>query len=150
MAVAELLRKQGISHLTFLSLEAKVRRDCRAREAALEGVGARDGVAQADVRRSSVEARGDQGCLDPKTVTRSARRAVVTILTQEHALPVQRARAIARCSRTAFYRAQTVAKVPTQADSAAPIITALQAIVAQHGRWGFWKCFDRLRALGHA
>ena len=30
------------------------------------------------------------------------------------------------------------------------ITTALQAIVAQHGRWGFWKCFDRLRALGHA
>jgi hypothetical protein len=29
------------------------------------------------------------------------------------------------------------------------IITALQAIVAQHGRWGFWKCLDRLRALGH-
>lgn len=21
--------------------------------------------------------------------------------------------------------------------------------MAQHGRWGFWKCFDRLRALGH-
>jgi putative transposase len=26
---------------------------------------------------------------------------------------------------------------------------ALQAVIAQHGRWGFWKCFDRLRALGH-
>ncbi|MCC6246059.1 MAG: hypothetical protein IT353_24710 [Gemmatimonadaceae bacterium] len=21
--------------------------------------------------------------------------------------------------------------------------------MAQHGRWGFWKCFGRLRALGH-
>ena len=21
--------------------------------------------------------------------------------------------------------------------------------MAKHGRWGFWKCFDRLRALGH-
>lgn len=28
-------------------------------------------------------------------------------------------------------------------------MTALRAVVAQHGRWGFWKCFDRLRALGH-
>lgn len=81
-------------------------------------------------------------------MTRSARRAVVTILTQEHALPVQRACGIARCSRTAFYRAQaTTAAAPT--DRHAPIITALQGLVAQHGRWGFWKCFDRLRALGH-
>jgi putative transposase len=72
----------------------------------------------------------------------------VTILTQEHALPVQRCCAIARCSRTAFYRARAVSGGPTQADTDAPIITALQAIVAQHGRWGFWKCFDRLRALG--
>ena len=73
----------------------------------------------------------------------------MTILTQEHALPVQRACAIARCSRTAFYRAQATAPALPQADTDAPIITALQAIVAQHGRWGFWKCFDRLRALGH-
>ena len=72
----------------------------------------------------------------------------MAILTQEHALPVQRACAIARCSRTAFYRAQAVTDGPTQADADAPIITALQAIVEQHGRWGFWKCFDRLRALG--
>jgi putative transposase len=26
----------------------------------------------------------------------------------------------------------------------AAVIDALQAIVADHGRWGFWKCFDRL------
>jgi putative transposase len=31
-----------------------------------------------------------------------------------------------------------------------PVVTALQAVIEQHGRWGFWKCFDRLRALGHA
>ena len=74
----------------------------------------------------------------------------MAILTQEHALPVQRACAIARCSRTAFYRAQAVTDGPTQADADAPIITALQAIVARHGRWAFWKCFDRPRALGHA
>ncbi len=65
-------------------------------------------------------------------------------------MPVQRAGAIARCSRTAFNRARAVADGPTQADTDAPIITALQAIVARRGRWGFWKCFDQLRALGHA
>ncbi len=36
------------------------------------------------------------------------------------------------------------------ADVDAPVITALQAVLEQHGRWGFWKCFERLRALGHA
>ena len=34
-------------------------------------------------------------------------------------------------------------------DADAPIIAALTALVAEDGRWGFWKCFDRLRALGH-
>jgi putative transposase len=28
-------------------------------------------------------------------------------------------------------------------------MAAVLAIVEQHGRWGFWKCFDRLRLLGH-
>ncbi len=73
----------------------------------------------------------------------------MTILTQEHALPVQQACKIARYSRTAFYRAQAAAVAPTAADVDAPIIAALQAVIAQHGRWGFWKCFDRVRALGH-
>lgn len=25
----------------------------------------------------------------------------------------------------------------------------MRAVVAQHGRWGFWKCHDRLRLEGH-
>ena len=29
-------------------------------------------------------------------------------------------------------------------------MTALLAVVEQQGRWGFWKCFDRLRLDGHA
>jgi len=28
-------------------------------------------------------------------------------------------------------------------------MAAVLAIVEQHGRWGFWKCFDRLRLDGH-
>jgi hypothetical protein len=57
----------------------------------------------------------------------------VTILTQEHALPVQQACKIARYSRTALYRAQAAA-VATAADVDAPIIAALQAVIA-HTRW---------------
>lgn len=30
-----------------------------------------------------------------------------------------------------------------------PIIDALNALLARHGRWGFWKCYHRLRADGH-
>jgi len=29
------------------------------------------------------------------------------------------------------------------------VITALTALVAEHGRWGFWKCFAWLRRRGH-
>ncbi len=74
---------------------------------------------------------------------------MVTILTDEHALPVQRACQIARYSRTAFYRAQAAAVGASPADIDAPVIAALQAVVAKHGRWGFWKCFSRLRAQCH-
>jgi putative transposase len=74
----------------------------------------------------------------------------VTILTEDHGLPVQRACQIARCSRTAFYRAQRSDAKGSPADADAPVITALQAVLERHGRWGFWKCFDRLRAVGHA
>lgn len=72
------------------------------------------------------------------------RRAVVAILVQEHARPVGAACVIAGLSRTAYYR-------PPQAadDADAPIIAALNAVIAQEGRWGFWKCRNRLRALGH-
>lgn len=63
---------------------------------------------------------------------------------QEHHLPVQRACRMVRLSRAAYYR-------PPQprARADAPIIAALMAIVADHGRWGFWECVGRLRRLGH-
>ena len=74
----------------------------------------------------------------------------MTILTEDHGLPVQRGCQIALCSRTAFYRAQRGVATLIPADVDSPVITALQAVIEKHGRWGFWKCFDRLRALGHA
>lgn len=74
----------------------------------------------------------------------------MTNLTEDHGLPVPRACQIARCLQTAFYRSQRAHALATTADADAPVITALQAVIERHGRWGFWKCFDRLRALGHA
>lgn len=52
---------------------------------------------------------------------------------------------IAGLSRTAWYRPPVDRSGADQ-----PVIAALLALVERHGRWGFWKCFDRLRALGHA
>lgn len=31
----------------------------------------------------------------------------------------------------------------------APVIEALNDLIAKHSRWGFWMCFHRLRNLGH-
>jgi putative transposase len=56
---------------------------------------------------------------------------------------VQRACRVVRLSRAAYYRPQV-----SRALRDAAVIDALTALVAVHGRWGFWKLFDRLRAQG--
>ena len=66
-----------------------------------------------------------------------------TVLIDAHQLPVQRACRIVRLSRTAFYRPP-----PPRMRTDAPGIAALTTVVAAHGRWGFWKGFDRLRLEG--
>lgn len=58
-------------------------------------------------------------------------------------LSITRACRIAGLSRAAYY------KGPAQtAERDAEVIDALNAIVTRHGRWGFWKCFARLRLDG--
>jgi len=69
----------------------------------------------------------------------------VRIMVEEQALSITRSCAVAKLSRAAYYR--------VQADSAqrdGEVIAALNEVVAKHQRWGFWKCFDRLRLLGNA
>lgn len=63
----------------------------------------------------------------------------------EHDLPIVRACQIARLSRAAYYK-PGVDRMMADAD----VIAALQAIVVEEQRWGFWKCHDRLRAQGYA
>jgi len=65
------------------------------------------------------------------------------VLVQEHQLSVQRACRVVRLSRAAYYRPRTDA-VPRDA----AVIDALAAVAERHGRWGFWKCFARLRVQG--
>jgi putative transposase len=56
---------------------------------------------------------------------------------------VSRACITARLSRAAYYRGSAK---DDQRDQA--VVLALNEIVAVELRWGFWKCFDRLRQLG--
>ena len=49
-------------------------------------------------------------------------------------------------ARSARYRRGAAEK---QAQADAPVIDALNDIIEDHGRWGFWKCFDTLRNRGH-
>jgi putative transposase len=69
---------------------------------------------------------------------------VAEILVTEHALPVRYACRAVGLSRTAWYRRPAD---PATRDGA--VVAALTALVEQHGRWGFWKCFARLRLDGH-
>ena len=65
-------------------------------------------------------------------------------MTAEHDLSVVRACQVARLSRAAYYK-PGVDRMARDAE----VITALQAIVVDEQRWGFWKCHDRLRAQGY-
>jgi putative transposase len=64
-------------------------------------------------------------------------------MTQEHGLSVARACSAARLSRAAYYK-----PVIDRGQADAEVVAALNEIVAVELRWGFWKCFDRLRHLG--
>ena len=55
---------------------------------------------------------------------------------------MSRACTTARLSRAAYYRPGDGCNRDHE------IVAALNEIVAVELRWGFWKCFDRLRQLG--
>lgn len=61
----------------------------------------------------------------------------------EHRLSITRACSATGLSRAAYYK---VPALPQERD--AEVIDALNSVVERNGRWGFWKCFDRLRLDG--
>lgn len=63
---------------------------------------------------------------------------------QEHQLSVSRACRVVGLSRAAYYRPPISA---SRRDAA--VIAVLTDVVARYPRWGFWKCFDRMRLEGH-
>ena len=68
---------------------------------------------------------------------------MVTHLVTIHGLSVQRACRAVEVGRATYYRPRL-----DWAQRDAPVIAALTAVVAAHPRWGFWKCYDRLRLDG--
>jgi putative transposase len=68
---------------------------------------------------------------------------VAQALVVEHGMSVQRSCRASELSRSGWYRSE-----PDRASGDADVIQALQAVVERHGRWGFWKCFRRLRLDG--
>jgi putative transposase len=79
-------------------------------------------------------------------VTPSAKRQAIAILHETHGLSIQRSCQAVRLSRTAYYQPPGDG---VQLFRDRPVIDALQALVAVNTRWGFWKCYDRLRFDGH-
>ena len=59
-------------------------------------------------------------------------------------LPIVRACSSVRLSRAAYYRPYE------ECNRDGEIVAALNEIIAVELRWGFWKCYDRLRQLGKA
>jgi putative transposase len=71
------------------------------------------------------------------------KRQVVEVMVTEHRLSITRACSATGLSRAAYYK---VPALPQERD--AEVIDALNSVVERNGRWGFWKCFDRLRLDG--
>jgi putative transposase len=72
------------------------------------------------------------------------KRQAAEVFVNEHQLSIQRACRILGLSRTAYYQ------VPRDAAARdAAVISVLNEIVARRPRWGFWKCYDRMRLDGH-
>ena len=77
-------------------------------------------------------------------MTPTARRGAVQIMVEEHHLSRVRACKAVGLPRSALYRPTT-----DRAGKDMPVIEAINAVVDKRPRWGFWKCFERLRADGH-
>lgn len=65
-------------------------------------------------------------------------------MTEEKGLSVSRACRVARLTRAAYYKPGV-----NWAHRDAAVIEAINAALGERIRWGFWKCYDRIRHLGH-
>jgi len=77
--------------------------------------------------------------LTKNILTPSGKRQAVEVMVTEHRLSITLA-----CDATGFSRAAYYKVPPLPQEKDAEVIDALNGIVERNGRWGFWKCFDRL------
>ena len=68
----------------------------------------------------------------------------VGIMTDEHQLSKAKACQLVGLSRSTLYKGRV-----DWSERDAPVIAALNKIIKKRGRWGFWKCYHRLRADGY-
>ena len=78
-------------------------------------------------------------------MTPTARRGAVQIMVEDHHLSRVRACKAVGLPRSAMYYKPTMDKAARDA----PVIDAINAMLDKRPRWGFWKCFERLRQDGH-
>ena len=76
-------------------------------------------------------------------MTPHAKQAAVELMTTHHRLSKARACRIVGLSRSVLYRPKV-----NWLERDKEVIDALNAIIAKRSRWGFWKCFDRMRLDG--
>ena len=76
-------------------------------------------------------------------MTPHAKQATVELMTTHHRLSKARACRIVGLSRSVLYRPKV-----NWMERDKEVIDALNAIIAKRSRWGFWKCFDRMRLDG--
>lgn len=87
---------------------------------------------------------GDPGRTQPKALTSSGKREAVQVMAEGHGMSIKHACEVVRLPRATFYKP---GKRSSERDQ--EVIDVLNQIVATELRWGFWKCFDRLRQMGH-
>lgn len=73
------------------------------------------------------------------------RRWAVGFLVGIWRLSIARACRVAGLSRKAWYLGDPAERVDKKD---APVIEALNELISEHSRWGFWMCYHRLRILG--
>ena len=142
--IAEILRQHNISKATYFHWRAKYAGASVDELKRLKELEAENAKLKRMYCRTRSGERGDQGRLEPKAMTPSAKREALAVLVQEHGVPVRRACQVVRLSRAAYYQPPR-SRLGRDSD----VVTALNDVVGRHSRWGFWKCFHRLRRAGH-
>lgn len=141
--VKEICRRHGISDATFYNWNGKYGGNERLGAEAAQG-GRRGTVAvQADVCRAGSRKPCLEGSDREKVLRPLEKRDAAQFLVAEHGLSRPRACAAMQLSRSSWYRRRN------REHGDGEVIAALNALVEKHPRWGFWKCHDRLRPLGH-